>query len=235
MIKKWLRLSYLGGDPWVLPIRRAIHNAEETGKVIKQSGKLGQLPFHISIRLDMLPVLIERLNQECLSLYDAIKGHGLEHEYKVDQEGYAFKIDNELKFRLLIDIDSLLFEINSCSELIKEFVRLAYDYVGTKIDETKVGKKVQEIIEDEGEDTSWFVELNKTRNFFMHEGTPYIAVDISNEKDDKFDLLIMKENLREFINKEKFVTLSEINNIVYGFIKAKSIIQKHIIELYAHL
>ena len=42
----------------------------------------------------------------------------------------------------------------------------------------------------------------------------------------------MMENLENFEDKKEFIKLSEINDIVNGFQKAKSILQKHIIKLY---
>ena len=80
----------------------------------------------------------------------------------------------------------------------------------------KVGKHIRSIIENAGEDASWFILLDTNRNFFIHDGAPYLSIDIT-EAPIRFDLLIWKEHLKNFDNPEKFVRLSEINDILCGF------------------
>lgn len=65
----------------------------------------------------------------------------------------------------------------------------------------------------------------------MHEGAPYLAVDLS-EEPEHFELLIMKENVRSFTHPDDFITLSEINLIVKGFLAAKSRLQQHLCSLF---
>ena len=106
-----------------------------------------------------------------------------------------------------------------------------YTHIGKKIKKNEVGLIIKNIIEVAGNSSDWFSELDNQRNFFMHEGAPYFAVDIS-QGPDKYDLLIMRENIKIFNDHSKFIKLSEINSIVEGFLTAKPIIQKHLIELY---
>jgi len=40
----------------------------------------------------------------------------------------------------------------------------------------------------------------------------------------------MKENLKKFDNRKKFLLLSDLHRIVYGFIKARGALQQHIIK-----
>ncbi|MBU4421087.1 MAG: hypothetical protein KKH84_08810, partial [Proteobacteria bacterium] len=95
----------------------------------------------------------------------------------------------------------------------------------------EVGLIIKKIIEGAGKSSEWFVVLDNQRNFFMHEGAPYFAVDVT-EGPGKYDLLIMRENIKIFHDHSKFIKLSEINSIMEGFSIAKPIIQKHLIELY---
>jgi len=230
MITKWLHLNDTMGDPWVLPIWSAIHNALKAEKVAQPSDEQREISMHISTRLNMLPMIIRRIQQEYHSLKNSVDGHKPQNIFTPKQEGYALKIDTELLYNLLIDIDSLLFEINSCCELIMKYLGMVYDHLGIKIDIPKVGKRIKQIIQDEGDDISWFELLDENRNFFIHSGAPYIAIDLSDEQ--RIDLIIMKENLHKFTDREKFITLSELDSIVKGFMKAKLIIRKHIISLY---
>ena len=73
--------------------------------------------------------------------------------------------------------------------------------------------------------------LDKHRNFFIHEGAPYLAVDLSNEP-TTHDLLIIKEKMKTFSDPDSFVSLSEINYIVQGFIEAKRQLQEYLVSLF---
>jgi hypothetical protein len=232
MPNKWIHINTDVGDPWILPIWNAVNDAERSGKasLIPKEVK-SQLGLSKSTRLDMLPRIVHRINEEVNDVYIATKAHKEEHIFTQHKEGYVFDIDEKLKFNLLVDIDSLLFELNSVCELMASLFLELYTHIGKNIKKQRVGIIIKKIIEGAGESSDWFIELDKQRNFFMHEGAPYFAVDIS-EGHGKYDLLIMRENIKFFNDQSKFIKLSDINSIVKGFVIAKPIIQKHLIELY---
>lgn len=226
-----MHLNEMGGDPWVKPIWTAVIHARRDGKQLKEDIELKPISLHISTRLNMLPRIIKRINAESRLLYDSIKGHDPKYTFTSTKRGYAYIVPDELKYNLLLDIDSLLFEINACSELILKFLGLVYDLIGTPLKKDKIGNKLKQIISDEKEDESWFVMLDSHRNFFAHEGTPYIAVDITNENDGQYDVLVLKENIHDFSDQDKFFRLSDLSKIVHGFGRSKGILKKHIINL----
>jgi hypothetical protein len=232
MANKWIHINSGVGDPWILPIWSAVNDAESSGKasLIPKEVK-SQLGLSISTRLDMLPRIVYRINEEVNEVYKTIKAHKEEHIFTEHREGYVFDIDEKLKFNLLIDIDSLLFELNSVCELMASLFFELYTHIDKTIKKKEVGIIIKKIIESAGKSSDWFSELDNRRNFFMHEGAPYFAVDIS-KGPGKCDLLIMRENIKIFNDHSKFIKLSEINSIVKGFSTAKPIIQKHLIELY---
>ncbi len=232
MPKKWIHINTKLGDPWILPIWSAVNDSEglEKSKPIPMETK-SQLGLSISTRLDMLPRIVHRINMEVNDIYKLTKTHRDEHIFTAQNEGHVFEIEENLKYNLLLDIDSLLFELNSVCELMANLFFVLYKGLGKTIEKKKVGIIIKKIIEDAGKTSDWFVELDSHRNFFMHEGAPYFAVDVTNGP-GKYDLLIMKENITIFDDHSKFIKLSEINSIMEGFLGAKPIIQKHLIDLY---
>lgn len=230
MITRWLHLNEMGGDPWVLPIWTAINSAVYERRMNEYDQSLRELALHISVKLNMLPRIIKRINDGCIELYGKIKDRDLKYDYEEDKEGYAFDVNDNLKYNLIIDIDCLLFELNSCCELMGNFLLYIYNHTGNNINAKDIGKELKSIIIESRKDPGWFIDLDDHRNFFIHEGAPYIAVDLSKEG-QYYDLIIMKENLHnDFRDKKKYTKLSELNIIVNGFIKARQIIQKHIID-----
>ena len=112
MVQKWVHLSELGGDPWVLPIWTSVHDAIKKGKVKEIPEELSEQGVYISVRLNMLPRIASRIRTEVADLIKVLESRTEEHEFTAKKEGCAFAIDDNLKYQLLIDIDSLLFELN---------------------------------------------------------------------------------------------------------------------------
>ena len=76
MIEKWLHITLLRGDPWILPIWSAVKESIAAHKLPTLTPDVWELGLHISIRLDMLPRIIKRINKHCQQLYEGIKSRG---------------------------------------------------------------------------------------------------------------------------------------------------------------
>jgi len=76
----------------------------------------------------MIEMLIRRLYQECDDLYKQARRHEERHVFTPDLIGkaHALKVNDELKYWIMIDLDSLLFEIDSCCELVMKFLLEVY-------------------------------------------------------------------------------------------------------------
>lgn len=231
MVTKWLHLNELGGDPWVLSIWGAANKAVKAKRIRRLPDACYRLGLHVSTRLNILPRVVRRVNEGTSQLLAAAKGHGPEHVFTGSADGYAFPVDNDLKYFLLADIDALLFELNSACELMMQLFSLLHSHVGRPIAKGQLGEAVRDALGGQPEDAAWFQSLDKHRNFFIHEGAPYLAVDISAEP-NLYDLLIMRKEVKRFTTPKQYVALSEINAIVQGFLEAKAKLQKHLASLF---
>lgn len=231
MVEKWIHLNELGGDPWVLPIWASVNDAIKDGKVKRIPEELSEQGVYISVRLNMLPRISSRIRGEVAELIAALGTRTEEHEFTAKKEGYAFSIDDNLKYQLLIDIDSLLFELNSLCELMAQFFENLHSLAGVGMPKKNAGLSIKSVLDSAKQDSSWFVNLDDHRNFFMHNGAPYMAVDISPNMNG-VDVLVMKENLRDFADTGKFIRLSEIEQIVGGFMASKPILQAYLKGLF---
>jgi hypothetical protein len=61
----------------------------------------------------MLSRVVRRLDQECEALYESVKEHGPEHVFQDGHKAVVFPVDENLKYCLLADIDSFIFEIDA--------------------------------------------------------------------------------------------------------------------------
>jgi len=232
VVGKWVHINYVGGDPWVLPIWTAFNEGVKKGKFTPKTKEMSELAIHLSTRLNMIPWVINKVNTSWRVLINNIKNIEQKYVSTKSKQGYAYPLKDRITYNLLINIDGFLFEIDSCCELITTFIRMIYNHIGIEISEKQVGKKLKKIIEKEGKDVEWFNSLQEDRNIFIHKAAPYIAIDFTKAEKDSYDLLIMKENLKVFDNKDKFIRfLPHFNSISKGFTDSKNVLQKHVINL----
>lgn len=230
MVTKWLHLNELGGDPWVLPIWAAVHKAIASEKAATIPKESSELALHISTRLNLLPRIIGRLNSEVAALLDIAKAHNQEHVFSDGAPGKALSVDDDLKYKLIADIDAFLFEVNTCAELMGQFFQQLHGLASSPIADDKLTNALIGALTKFGVSRAWFKLLDRNRNFVAHEGTPYLAIDISDKA--KWELLVMKENLVQFDDPKKFFRFEELRVIAAGFMDAKVALQRHLIELF---
>lgn len=228
-IEKWVHVTELGGDPWALPIIAAIHDAEKRQKIKPLEEDFYELPWSISIKLNMIPRIITRINEERFSLLKEVEAK-LKPEYIFADgcTGRTINVEDNLKYKLLCDISSFFFEVNSCAELIKEFTFRLLNSSGKEIEEKDVINYIKNIIKERGEDIKWFKDLDKSRNFFLHKGAPYVAVDVSDPECS--EIFVIKRNRQEFRDKNSYIPIDTFRRIAVGFKEAKIIIQAHLID-----
>jgi hypothetical protein len=229
MIERWKYISEFGGDPWMLPIWDSIYKAIPENRIQKSQKKLSELALYISTKLNMMPRIIERVNKECNEIWNITKKRDKEGDYWNGHEGRALLLDDDLIYNLIIDLDSFIFELKSCLELMSQLLMEIYKLTNNRISHKQINNEFKNIILKDDMNATWYDDLEKHRTFFIHLGAPYIAIDLTNEE-EYYDLIIMKENLKKFDNRKKFLLLSDLHKIVYGFLKARGALQQHIIN-----
>jgi hypothetical protein len=232
-VTKWLHVEYISADPWVLPIWAAANQAAQRGKIAALPDELAQLGLHISTRLGMIESVIRRVNDGARHLEELIATREPRHEYTAPDSGYVFRLPADFKYGFLVDLDALLFEVNSCCELMGRLFEGVYQHAGKVLPVTPVGKTIRQVLEAAGQDAAWFVNLAGHRHFFIHEGAPYFSVDLSGADTGHYDLLVMRRNLQSFDDTSQFLRFSELRQIVKGFHLAKFPVQQHLAGLFS--
>ena len=227
MVTRWLHLDELGGDPWVLPIWAAANAAAQNGRCTPFPTAVFALGPFISIKLNVIARVVARVNEGSQELYRAAQGHDQSHVFTAGHQGYAFRVNNDLKYGLISDIDAFLFEVNSCAELIKDLVKGIFTHLGMPASDDEVRGAIRSAHATRRLAMRWFGLLDKNRNFVAHNGACYIAIDISDPA--RWELLVMKDNLIEFNDPAKFFTLSDLYSIAQGFVSAKGVLQEMLI------
>jgi hypothetical protein len=229
MVQEWVHINFMGGDDWVLPIWGAFNDGFREGKFQEKTKEMSEIALHLSTKLNMIHWIVIKINQGLKAIQEAVKSIEEKHVSSPVKRGYAFDVEHKLIYKLLLSFDSFIFEIDSCCELITTFVRLNYNHTGDNVDKKQMGRRLKRVVEEAGGSSSWFESLQSLRNFFIHEGAPYFAIDVSDP--DTFELLVMRENLKLFDDESKYVKLrSEFQSILEGFYSSNIIIQQHVID-----
>jgi hypothetical protein len=145
----------------------AIHQAIKAGKVPPARRTLSQMPLHIHTRLSMLSRVVRRLNQECEALYESVKKHGPEHVSWAGHKAFVFPVDEDLKYCLLADIDSFIFEIDACLDLFINLNQMVHNHIWENINRDESRKLLKNAAAAAGQgngDPRWFHDLDRARN-----------------------------------------------------------------------
>jgi len=167
-------------------------------------------------------------------VYDVSRSHEEMHVFSDGVEGIALPLDNVLRNQLITDLDSLFFELNSVCELMEKLFEGLYHAARQPIAKGATREKIKSVISSSKQDSAWFRTLDNYRNFLIHDGAPDIALDISNGS-EKYDLIIMKKNIKEFKDPDDFVKLSELKEMVQSFSIVKGVLREHFIGLFDKL
>ncbi|MFN8179094.1 MAG: hypothetical protein U0167_14280 [bacterium] len=227
MVQRWVHLKFELENAWANRIWTAYLRAQAAGRVPPLPSDAGELALHITTRLNMLPHLIRRMNAGAKGVYAAVRDVPSTHVSDRTNEGYAFRVEASLKYELLLDVDSLLFELNALCELMGLLLARIRELARDPVERTEIGPLLRRIVVAASQDAEWFETLDTHRNLFSHAAAPYLAVDVSDPK--RPDILVMKRNVDEFSDPTTYVRLSELARMVAGFGAAVAALERHLI------
>ena len=218
--EKFLHISYNADNTWGYPVWNAIHALIPPAQLpVQLKQEIGDLVLAISVRLDCLPTVIDRINDSVNHLYGEVK----QRDKALDK--YAYELKSGIKYTLLVDINSFLAEIYSGLDLVEKLGKKVLRQVVKKPIQ---GSLVKAVLEANGKPLEWFNQLEDWRHHFTHSGTPWIAVCL--DREPEYDLLIMKSNVHDFTNADTYFRLSELDQVRKGFVGALMLVQQYIVD-----
>jgi hypothetical protein len=240
----------------------ALMRAEARGAVIsgtreKIEGDLGQTAIWLALRDYVLRTAVAVLKNSLACLSDRLPEPWSIPE--IGPGGIRYKVVSgedifQDREKVLLAVDSLLFEFRAYLDLLARFVfgvlkgighaprpqeRLSSGEVVTI--ETRKGKlKPHDFLlylcDRLSLHTEWYQFLVQHRNFFTHEGAPYIAIEDRIVRPPKFDFIIMRINICDFskASPEDYFRLSEFANVWDMVVTLSVKAQEHLVGLLEH-
>lgn len=194
----------------------------------KAPPELRELGPHISTRLNLLPRAWTRfrvLEQKLTTTATAIATPN--HMFNAGKEGYGLQMPMEHVYDFIAAADSALFETHACCELIRGFMQRALLHRGR----ARVGSLKEEFkaaVAAGGCSTTWCDELEAVRDYFIHGGTVYVAIDTSGPP----DVLMMKRNIKQFDDPSSYVRSSTLSPIYGQFLASLPGLQEYLLSVY---
>lgn len=235
-IKKWIVISEFGKDNWILSIWSAIHKAEKKQKLFKMGKDVGELAMSIQMKFEIITRVLQRIKEKreqiLKEVNDKFELKYVYTEHTIPKSRYAMLIDDEIKYKFLIDIESLFFELIACRDLIGKFLCRMYCNSGKFLEERDINTHLKNVI---GKGKRWqklFSDLVESRNFFVHKGTCYIAVDVSKKP---YDLILTKKFNQKFQNEKDYITIEHLIDMVKNFYEVRIDLKNYMIKYLENL
>ena len=159
----------------------------------------------------------------------AVNFAGEGHIFRPSKPAIALTMSMTPAYDFILGVHSALFETHAAAELMRNFLGRARKHVGLP-KSPSLKQEFKDAIAQGGGDPTWCDGLEDVRGFFSHEGTAFIAIDVSHAARD---LLLMKKNLHEFDDENAYLRYSELRSLAEGFRRSKAITQSYIATLYA--
>ena len=255
MEKKWIHIALRGSDPWFYPIAVARNRAIAENRVPERSGELDEVVYSLMLRLSLLPRIEERIKTGLGALVEAI---GTSKEGHVSIRGKlapAFIWDEGRLLHLVLDIDSLLFELSSCVDLMKNLLTKAHRETTTPLPSAVAPRKpdpnqrsrstrrrrnlaskgagrddlIRSILQTYGRNTAWIDELESIRDLFIHEAAPYPCVELSS---GGADLILLSRTAAYPDDDTGHPPMSKVVGIIRGFQDSRDCLSTHLIGIY---
>jgi hypothetical protein len=196
--------------------------------------KYGKTAEHLATRHYLLNQAVNELKSALVDISTLVP----DQWFDVPVEDRAVKgvACERARDRVLLAIDSFLFEFRSYLDLLARFVYgvlVAINKGPSRTEGLASGKSVEilgksgklkphnfllYLIDLLGLPTDWLSFLAVQRNFFTHEGAPYCAIEDRLERPPVYDLIIMKTNIIDFADADpdSFFRVSECQLVVDG-------------------
>ena len=186
---------------------------------------LREMGLALSTKFDILSQAVRLTEKDVYSLLEQINEEKL-NECFAKKLAYTFS-DKQMPYRILLDLEALIFELRSTYEIVGKFLRVFFESIlNCRIDESEI----KNYLISKGVDVNWIDELRKIRILFFHNNAPWLALRIKSTSPLSCEPVLLKEDIKSFDNPDDFIHFEKIIIITNGFIESLNLIHFWIME-----
>jgi hypothetical protein len=220
-MNKILHFVTLGGTRWPYPLINAIREAQKSGMFSTLDETSFKYFGHIYYKVNIIDSVFERVEEQWNIILNDIENYTDDNIFTSEKEGYALKANDNIRYRIVADLEFILYEINSMLELMTKLIEPLLKEFGFDYKYKNKYKRVKEMLELNQLNTSWHERLHDFRNEIIHDGAARIAVEVKTQ--DNLSAVLLLKSIK-FPNDEKeYMTYDEIKSIyrkAYGVLYA---------------
>jgi hypothetical protein len=232
MNKAYLHIAY---DPPVANwLPRMMTRLRESASIDLQSRMkkwsktpLREMGLALSTKLAMLSLVVDRLDERIQRLYHHLALEEDKVQTCINDKGAYTVPESLLPYEILLDIDGFLFETRSVYEIVGKFIEKFHTNI---LCQRLTQEEIKNMMALKAIDTRWIEELRTNRNLFVHETAPWIALEVKSQNPAKFEILVMKRDIKDFSNSQDYISLDQLRDIFNGFNASMDAIYAWLIE-----
>jgi hypothetical protein len=200
---------------WAALMKAEKHRKIPVGQATELMGRFGETAIHLGTRHYLMKQAIGELKAALLDVYNLIpEPWSIEsvRGYRIVKGGAWDRVRD----RAILAIEMFLYEFRTYLDLLAQFVHGVLISIGkgTSPSEKLSSGNTVAITDRKGKlrphgfllylcdklglEPDWYTFLSTHRNFFTHQGAPYIAIEDLLVRPPVFDLIVLKANIHDF-------------------------------------
>lgn len=230
-ITEILHVNYSAGPAWQYPILNRLNAT--TSEALRERYRswpeaLSEKSLALATKLRLLPIVSDTVERQWQSLIAELAKIPADDIAKCIAQGRVPVLEDDLAaFRLILAIDSFVFEVRSAYEIFGKFVRKFFSVLFQKrIDE----KAIRQMLISRSCDLTWTDLLHDDRIEFFHNTAPWLALEVIGRNPFKFDLVILRRNTIDLANPQDYELFDAYRGIWRGLASALRVMQEIIIH-----
>lgn len=214
-----LHIAYLPpSGNWLRSIMTRLHKSSSTilrDRMNSWGGTpLREIGLALSTKEAMLFQVVVRFDEQ----FNLLAKNLMENQRTVLEcldKGASYVIpETLLPYKMLVYIDSFLFESRSIYEIFGKFLVEFHDHI---LQQKVTEDDIKGHLAKKGIDIRWIEELRKNRILFFHNTAPWIAIEIETIEPLKFHLLVLKRDVHDLNKIDEYIHMDQLRNVYNGF------------------
>jgi len=230
-MRQFFHIDYRPRVTWLYPIYNRLNSTNsvtlKAAYAKWEATELPELALAVATKLALLQTVVKRFNSD----YERLLAKVCQDEQRITHHlatGTVWTIpdDETLPFELVADLDAFIFEARSAYEITGKFVTALFRLL---LGRTLTQEDLKGVLRESGLDVTWTLLLQEERKLFFHKTAPWLAVALSEAPEVRYELIILRRNAKTLDAPEDYATLSQYNDIFFGFFRALDRLRDHVI------
>jgi hypothetical protein len=205
---KYFHINYIARTNWFAPILRGFHSTEN-------SNWPAEYALGLNTKFEILGCLRSDIKRAITKLDEEFRRDQSEVDRRVAERGKmaaAFRLNQDLAFITVAALECFIMQAFATWDIALAFaVRLCRN-----LNRQMETRTVEKELNASGVNLSWVDMREKLRNWHTHEGSIWIAVEVSTDEPRAYKLIILRRNTLDLAKPEDWIAWDELEGLYQG-------------------